>query len=87
MTISVTFINDSVNKPIIVSRDGYIIDGHHHWGAMRALRVINKDTKVKAYHVDMSQEDVFRAAQKFTDANDIQREGIAKFARILMRWF
>ena len=54
---------------IFVSRDGYVIDGHHRWAAKIGLDAKDGkfgDTKIKTRRIDMDIKDVLKAANKFT---------------------
>lgn len=55
-------------KPIISSRDGYVIDGHHRWLAAKQLK---KD--IKAQIVDMDAEDLLDFCK---DKDYVEKKGI-----------
>jgi hypothetical protein len=38
--------NESLTAPIYVSRDGYVIDGHHRWAAITAYNAKHPDSNV-----------------------------------------
>ena len=42
-------------KPLIISKDGYIIDGHHRWAA--AIYKFGKDVKVPTFKLDLKRDD------------------------------
>jgi hypothetical protein len=48
---------DYYSKPIAVSKDNYILDGHHHWAAKIGLDAkqgkLTNDTKIKTARVDV----------------------------------
>lgn len=55
-------------KRLIVSRDNYILDGHHHWAAQVGLDSTNNrfgDLKTRVSRVDISIIDLLREAQAF----------------------
>jgi hypothetical protein len=58
------------SKRIIVSKDDYILDGHHHWAAKVGLDsedgILDNDTKVKISRVDISITKLLAEAEKFT---------------------
>ena len=57
-------------KRVIVSKDDYILDGHHHWAAKVGLDAadgnLTNDTKVKISRVDISITKLLAEAEKFT---------------------
>jgi hypothetical protein len=59
---------DLREKPIWVTKDNYILDGHHHWAADVGMRLGKKDWKIPVYKVDL---DIGTA---ITMANDFTRE-------------
>lgn len=56
---------DPSESPIIVSKDGYVLDGHHRWGA---LLLMNPDNQMKVRKVDMGIQDLLKAADPFSGA-------------------
>lgn len=64
-------------KPIVVSRDGYIVDGHHRWLAQVALR--NKKP-IEAVQVDMDIDDVL---QLVADKPYIEHKKISESADLV----
>jgi predicted ABC-type ATPase len=66
------------HEPILVSKDNYIIDGHHHWGTYVAYNLIRGPKKIPAYVVHMDQKTLLQKAQEFTDAHNIERKTIGK---------
>lgn len=47
-------------KPIIVSSDNYIIDGHHRW-----LGAYNVDGDIQIYHANVDVDDLLDAVKEF----------------------
>lgn len=69
---------DPGKQPIIVSRDGYVLDGHHRWAAMvhddpnNTMRVFRVDTDIKTLlHAAQNHEGV-NYGQGFGAASDIR---------------
>lgn len=56
---------DPSKSPIIVSKDGYVLDGHHRWGA---LLLLDPDNQMKVRKVDMPIQDLLKAADPFSGA-------------------
>lgn len=55
-------------KPIIASRDGYVIDGHHRWLAAKQLK-----KPIQAQVVDMDVEDLLDFCK---DKEYVEKKGI-----------
>jgi hypothetical protein len=55
----------ALNKPLLISKDNYIIDGHHRW-----LAILNRDpqTIVEAYRVNLTFESLLTMTQTFRKA-------------------
>lgn len=57
------------NERIFVSRDGYVIDGHHRWAAIVGLDASDRnlgDAKIKVTQIDMPIAEVLKEANDFT---------------------
>lgn len=65
-------------KPIIVSQDNYIIDGHHHWGAKVAMYQSDPSTTIEADVVHMSHANLLAAAHAFDAQHGIVGKDITK---------
>lgn len=66
---------DPNERPIMVSRDGYIIDGHHRWSAtiLRDARDGKLDgMKMKVQVVDIDAKDLLAITNQFTDDYGIE---------------
>jgi hypothetical protein len=63
----------NINAPIYVSRDGYVIDGHHRWAAVTTHAVkTGKPTNMKVNVIDADAKDIVPLANDFA-----QEMGIA----------
>lgn len=73
-----------ITAPIYVSKDGYILDGHHRWAAMVGLDMadgLKESVKMPVVQVDMSIEDLVKATNDFADKIGIaQKAGKVKEA-------
>ena len=58
-----------ITAPIYVSRDGYVIDGHHRWAAVVAYNAQNPDKQIqmKTTVLDMDIKDAIPMANKFAE--------------------
>jgi len=62
--------NPGITAPIYVSRDGYVIDGHHRWAAVTSKAIKDgKPANMKVHVIDMDAKDIIPMANKF--AQDI----------------
>jgi len=66
------------DTPFIISRDGFVLDGHHRWAAML---VLDPDTKMKVQKVDMDAAALVEAANSFEGVE--QRDLMDKASRLL----
>jgi hypothetical protein len=58
-----------ITAPIYVSRDGYVIDGHHRWAAIVAYNAKHPDNPIpmKSTVIDMDIKDAIPMANKFAE--------------------
>lgn len=56
------FPPETLRKPIVVSSDGYILDGHHRWAA---LRLKGPDEEIQTHEVGMPARALLEAARNF----------------------
>jgi hypothetical protein len=58
-----------ITAPIYVSRDGYVIDGHHRWAAIVAYNAANPDKQIqmKTTVLDQDIKDAIPMANKFAE--------------------
>lgn len=61
--------HSKITAPIYVSRDGYVIDGHHRWAAIVAYNAKHPDTPIdmKSTVIDMDIKDAIPMANKFAE--------------------
>lgn len=72
--------NPNLTAPIMVSNDGYILDGHHRWAAMVAYNAKNPDKAIplKASIIDKPMEKLVPMANKFADGIGIEKKSVGK---------
>ena len=71
---------DPAEEPIFVSKDGYVVDGHHRWAA-----VVGRDSadgklgqsKMNVQVIDAPIRAILKAANKFTSEFGIERAKVA----------
>lgn len=75
---------DPGKEPIFVSKDGYVVDGHHRWAA-----VVGRDAKdgrlgdstMNVITIDAPIRDILRESNKFTSKFGIARKTVAASAK------
>jgi ParB-like chromosome segregation protein Spo0J len=72
-----------LEKPVIVSKDGYLMDGHHRW---MALLTIDPDAVIPVVKVDLKIRDLLEVADDF---DGVTRKDLAasllRIAREILR--
>jgi predicted ABC-type ATPase len=69
---------------ILISKDGYVIDGHHTWAASVAFALDNDGAKLPVYRLDVNGKDALDASLAWTKSKGIEGQAIdAKKARFL----
>lgn len=72
-----------LRQPLIVSSDGYVLDGHHRWAALATYDVMsgNKDVSdIPVIMVDMDIEDLVDKSNEFGDEFGLARKGMGASA-------
>lgn len=73
---------DPKNQRIWVSRDGYVIDGHHTWAAAigrdAADGTLSNDKKMKVTVVDMPMSQIYHLSVNWTEQFGMPRAGVKK---------
>ena len=60
--------NPGITAPIYVSRDGYVVDGHHRWAAVTSNAVTQgKPAIMKVHVIDADAKDIIPMANKFAE--------------------
>lgn len=77
--------HEKITAPILVSRDGYILDGHHRWAALVGLDMASgsdKSVMMNVEVVDMDIGSLVDESNKFGDEIGLKRNsGLAKESR------
>ena len=74
-------LSESLREPIIVSNDGYILDGHHRWAALVALDIANGgsgDIEISVKEVQANAETLVKKTKEFTDDLGLETKASAK---------
>lgn len=68
---------DLRKRPIFVTKDNYVLDGHHHWAALVGVGYgKDKDLKVPVYKLDMEIGEAITAANDFANAAGIAPKSV-----------
>ena len=60
--------NPGITAPIYVSRDGYVVDGHHRWAAVTSNAITQgKPAIMKVHVIDADAKDILPMANKFAE--------------------
>ena len=89
-------LSESLREPIIVSKDGYILDGHHRWAALVALDIANGgsgDIEIGVKEVEADADELVEKTKEFTRDQGLQtkpaekkkEESIQPFAELYYR--
>lgn len=72
--------NPNLTAPIMVSSDGYILDGHHRWAAMVAYNAKNPDKPIplKASIIDKPIKELVPISNKFADELGIEKKSVGQ---------
>lgn len=63
---------------IVISKDNYVIDGHHRWAAAAMLSFEDSSVKIPVIRVDMNHKDLISATLAWNKASGIQPIGLGE---------
>ena len=63
---------------IIISKDNYVIDGHHRWAAAAMLSFEDSSVKIPVIRVDMNHKDLIAATLAWNEATGIKPIGMGE---------
>ena len=58
--------------PILISKDGHVLDGHHHWAAMAALALDHPGIKIPVYRLNVTVKEGLKQMQAFDKKHKIE---------------
>lgn len=61
---------------ILISSDGYVIDGHHTWGAAVAFSFDNPSATLPVYRIDLTAKEALSASNQWADAKGMARQAL-----------
>ena len=77
---------DSPAGRILVSKDGFVIDGHHRWAAASAYAFDIPGARLPIIRVDMTAADLIPAAREFGAREGIKTLGFGETLKKAARW-
>ena len=66
------------DKTILITKDNYVLDGHHHWAASVAVALDDPSQKMSVIRLDANAKELIALGNKFDDINGIARRAIGK---------
>ena len=74
------------NERILISKDGYVIDGHHTWGAAVAFAFDNKGTELPVYRLSVTAKEAMAVSLEWSKANGFEGQAIDAPAKKSLAW-
>jgi len=59
------------DKAILVSKDGFVVDGHHHWAAAAAMGLMGKQSKIFVIVMNTNIKDALTEAKSWSESHGI----------------
>jgi len=64
------------NERILISKDGFVIDGHHTWGAAVAFAFDNPGTELPVYRLSVTAKEALAISSKWSKDNGFEGQAI-----------
>jgi hypothetical protein len=74
------------NERILISSDGFVIDGHHTWGASVGFAFDNPGTKLPVYRLSVTAEEALSVSRDWATANGFEGQAIDAPAKKSLAW-
>lgn len=65
-------------KPVMISKDGYVIDGHHQWGGSMAYAIEHGAYNMPVIRVDLPARQLLGDVSRWTDAQGLARKTLTE---------
>jgi hypothetical protein len=59
------------DKAILVSKDGFVVDGHHHWAAAAAMGLMGKNSTIPVIRMNVNIREALAASKQWATDNGI----------------
>ena len=74
------------DERILISSDGYVIDGHHTWGAAVAFAFDNPGTELPVYRLSVTAKEAMDVSLEWSKANGFEGQAIDAPAKKSLAW-
>lgn len=74
------------NERILISKDGYVVDGHHTWGAAVAFAFDNPGTELPVYRLSVTAKEALDISLKWSKDNGFEGQAIDAPAKKALLW-
>jgi hypothetical protein len=74
------------DERILISKDGYVIDGHHTWGAAVAFSFDNPGTELPVYRLSVDAKEAMAISLKWAADNGFEGQAIDAPAKKSLIW-
>jgi hypothetical protein len=64
------------NERILISKDGFVVDGHHTWGAAVAFAFDNPGTELPVYRLSVNADEALAISRSWSKANGFEGQAI-----------
>jgi hypothetical protein len=64
------------DERILISSDGFVVDGHHTWGASVAFAFDNPGTELPVYRLSVTAEEALSVSREWATANGFEGQAI-----------
>jgi hypothetical protein len=74
------------DERILISSDGFVVDGHHTWGASVGFAFDNPGTKLPVYRLSVTAEEALSVSRDWATANGFEGQAIDAPAKKNLSW-
>jgi hypothetical protein len=74
------------DERILISKDGFVVDGHHTWGAAVAFAFDNPGTKLPVYRLSVTAQEALDISSKWSKDNGFEGQAIDAPAKKSLLW-
>jgi hypothetical protein len=74
------------NERILISSDGFVVDGHHTWGAAVAFAFDNPGTELPVYRLSVTAKEAMDVSLAWSKANGFESQAIDAPAKKSLTW-
>lgn len=74
------------DERILISSDGYVVDGHHTWGAAVAFAFDNPGTELPVYRLSVTAKEALDVSLTWSKANGFESQAIDAPAKKSLAW-